>query len=90
MDVTTNWQAGGWSMATNVGDRIVIESEKVGIAERRGEILEVIQHETRAEYRVRWDDGHESGIRPYAGSFRIEAGAATSGGAKSASGKSRR
>jgi hypothetical protein len=62
-------------MAANVGDRIVIESEKVGIAERPGEILEVIPHDTRAEYRVRWADGRESGIRPYAGSFRIEAAA---------------
>ena len=66
-------------MAANVGDRIVIESNKVGTAVRRGEILEVIQHEIRPEYRVRWDDGHESGIRPYAGTFSIEATAATPG-----------
>ncbi len=59
-------------MVANVGDRIVVESEKVGVAERGGEILEVIPHEIRAEYRVRWDDGHESGIRPYASSIRIE------------------
>jgi hypothetical protein len=59
-------------MAAKVGDRIVVESEKVGIAERRGEILEVIAHEIRPEYRVRWDDGRETGIRPYAGSIRIE------------------
>jgi hypothetical protein len=43
------------------------------MAVRRGEILEVIEHEIRPEYRVRWDDGHESGIRPYAGTFSIEA-----------------
>jgi Glu-tRNA(Gln) amidotransferase subunit E-like FAD-binding protein len=59
-------------MVANVGDRIVVESEKVGVAERRGEILEVIPHETRPEYRVRWDDGRETGIRPYAGTIRIE------------------
>ncbi len=59
-------------MAAKVGDRIVVESEKVGIAERRGEILEVILHEVRTEYRVRWDDGRETGIRPYAGSIRFE------------------
>jgi Domain of unknown function (DUF1918) len=62
-------------MTANVGDRIVIESNKVGIAARRGEIVEVIAHEVRPEYRVRWDDGHESGIRPYAGTFSIEAAA---------------
>ena len=62
-------------MAAKVGDRIVVESEKVGIAERRGEILEVIAHEIRTEYRVRWDDGRETGIRPYAGTIRFEPGA---------------
>jgi hypothetical protein len=61
------------AMDAKVGDRIVIESEKVGVAERRGEILEVIPHETHPEYRVRWDDGRESSIRPHAGSVRIEA-----------------
>jgi hypothetical protein len=63
-------------MGANVGDRIVIESEKVGTAARRGEILEVIEHQTRTEYRVRWDDGRETGIRPQAGSVRIEPAAA--------------
>jgi hypothetical protein len=60
-------------VGANVGDRIVIESEKVGRAERRGEILQVIAHETRTEYVVRWDDGRETSIRPHAGSVRIEA-----------------
>jgi hypothetical protein len=49
-----------------------VESEKVGIAARRGEILEVIPHDSRAEYRVRWDDGRETSIRPHGGSVRIE------------------
>jgi hypothetical protein len=68
-------------MDARVGDRIVIESEKVGVAERRGEILEVIAHQVRPEYRVRWDDGRETSIRPSAGSVRIE---------RAASGKSHR
>jgi hypothetical protein len=59
-------------MGANVGDQIVVESEKVGTAERRGKILEVIEHQTSTEYRVRWDDGRETGIRPRAGSVRIE------------------
>ena len=62
----------------NVGDRIVLMTKKVGLAERRGEILEVIPHEIRAEYRVRWDDGHETGIRPHAGDYTIEAAPAKS------------
>lgn len=61
-------------MAGNVGDRIVIESEKVGQAAREGEILEAIEHDSGTEYRVRWDDGHESSIRPHAGSARIVSG----------------
>ena len=59
-------------MATKAGDHIVVASEKVGIPERRGEILEVIAHPTGLEYRVRWEDGHESSIRPHGGSARIE------------------
>ncbi|MGZ9161372.1 MAG: DUF1918 domain-containing protein, partial [Candidatus Limnocylindrales bacterium] len=33
-------------MSSNVGDRIIVESEKVGVPTREGEILEVIPHET--------------------------------------------
>lgn len=66
-------------MVAQVGDGIVVESEKVGVAERRGEILEVIPHPYGTEYRVRWDDDHESSFRPVAGSARIEPAAARSG-----------
>jgi hypothetical protein len=59
-------------MVGKVGDRIVIESEKVGQAVRRGEILEISESPYGTNYRVRWDDGHESEIRPAAGSARIE------------------
>lgn len=58
-------------MSGKVGDRIVIESERVGQADREGEILEVIEAEYGTRYRVRWDDGHESTVRPSAGSARI-------------------
>ena len=58
-------------MSANVGDRIVIESNKVGVSARRGEIVEVIAHEVRPEYRVRWDDGHESTFRPTAGTVHV-------------------
>jgi hypothetical protein len=59
-------------MASKARDHIVVTSDKVGIPERRGEILEVITHQHSIEYRVRWDDGHESSIRPHGGSARIE------------------
>jgi hypothetical protein len=54
-------------MAAQVGDRIIVESQKVGRAAREGEIIEA-SYGTR--YRVRWDDGPESTIRPAAGSAR--------------------
>jgi hypothetical protein len=58
-------------MKARVGDHIVIESERVGQADREGEILEVIEASYGTRYRVRWEDGHESTIRPSAGSARI-------------------
>lgn len=58
-------------MAAKVGDRIVVESEKVGQPDREGTILEVLEASYGTRYRVRWDDGHESTIRPSAGSARI-------------------
>jgi hypothetical protein len=61
-------------MIAKAGDRIVVESEKMDVPPRNGEILEVIPHETRTEFRVRWSDGHESGIRPAAGTYRINPG----------------
>jgi len=59
-------------MVGKAGDRIIIESEKVGQAARVGEILEVVESPHGVDYRVRWEDGHESSIRPHAGSARIE------------------
>ena len=60
-------------MTGSAGDRIVVESEKVGLPAREGVILEVIEASYGTRYRVRWDDGHESTINPAAGSARIVA-----------------
>ena len=57
-------------MIAKVGDRIVIESQKVGTPVRAGDILEVIEASYGIRYRVRWNDGHESTIRPAAGTAR--------------------
>jgi hypothetical protein len=51
-------------MQANVGDRVVIESNKVGSARKTAEVLEVINGTGGEHYRVRWDDGHESIIYP--------------------------
>ncbi len=59
-------------MQANVGDRIVMESERVGKRDRTGEILEITESPLGTNYRVRWDDGHESEIRPKAGSAQVQ------------------
>ena len=58
-------------MTANVGDRIVVESQKVGTAAREGKILEVLETTVGINYRVQWNDGHETDFRPAAGSARI-------------------
>jgi hypothetical protein len=58
-------------MNANVGDRIVVESEAVGVPTREGEILEVIEGEIGIRFRVRWEDGHETVFTPSGGSARI-------------------
>ena len=58
-------------MTARIKDRIILESERVGQRDREGDILEVIEASYGTRYRVRWDDGHESTIRPAAGSARI-------------------
>ena len=59
-------------MNAQVGDWITVETERVGKRNREGEILEVLESPTgTVHYRVRWDDGHESDIRPAAGSASI-------------------
>ncbi|MGZ6338937.1 MAG: DUF1918 domain-containing protein [Candidatus Limnocylindrales bacterium] len=58
-------------MDARAGDRIVVESERVGKAAHEGEVLEVIEGPTGPRYLVRWDDGHESTFWPHSGSARI-------------------
>jgi len=61
-------------MAGRPGDRIVIDSAKVGSPPREGEVLEVIQGEVNVSYRVQWTDGHQTLIAPLLGSARIVPG----------------
>ena len=44
-------------MATRTRDRIIVESQKVGLPAREGEILEIIEASYGTRYRVAWDDG---------------------------------
>jgi hypothetical protein len=58
-------------MTAKAGDRIIVESEKVGTPPREGVILEVSESTLGVRYTVRWADDHESTFRPAAGSSRI-------------------
>jgi hypothetical protein len=51
------------------GDRIVVESRRVGSGRKSGEVVEVIEGVSGRHYRVRWDDGHESIIYPSSDAF---------------------
>jgi hypothetical protein len=53
------------------GDAIVVESERVAQAGRRGVVEEVLREEPPC-FRVRWEDGHTSILTPSAGTARIE------------------
>jgi len=54
------------------GDLIVVNPRSVGGPAREGEIIEVIERDLRVQYRVRWNDGHESVFAPGAGAARSE------------------
>jgi hypothetical protein len=54
------------------GDLILVNAQRVGAAQRQGEIIEVIEGELRVSYRVRWTDGHETLFAPAAGTVKIE------------------
>ena len=54
-----------------IGDRVQVESEKVGVEPRAGVVTAI----TGSMVRVRWDGGQESAFVPSAGSMRIVKGA---------------
>ena len=52
-------------MEAHKGDRITVESNKVGGKTRTGEVVEVLQGlDGSSHYRVRWDDGKETTFFP--------------------------
>ncbi|HUP76650.1 MAG TPA: dsRBD fold-containing protein [Acidimicrobiales bacterium] len=52
-------------MKAHVGDRLIVDSNKVGRARQTGEIVEVVSDSSvREHYRVRWSDGRESFVYP--------------------------
>lgn len=57
-------------MRPHVGDRIVVESERVTQPSRAGVIEEIVRRDP-PRVRVRWDDGHTSVLAPSAGAATI-------------------
>ena len=57
-------------MQGNVGDTIVVESERVATPARTG-VIEGVLQEQPPRYQVRWQDGHLSIFSPSAGVARI-------------------
>lgn len=51
-------------MDAQVGDQIVVESNKVGAARKLGQVVEVLDAPGGQHYRVAWEDGHESIVFP--------------------------
>jgi hypothetical protein len=68
---TERGQAEIIGMNASAGDQITVESEKAGSPPRIGEILEVLEAPYGTSYHVRWEDGHETTIHPFAGTVRI-------------------
>jgi uncharacterized protein DUF1918 len=58
-------------MEVKAGDRILVESEKVGQATRTG-IIEEVLAQNPPRYRVQWADGHTTVFIPTAGAAQIE------------------
>jgi hypothetical protein len=58
-------------MKGHVGDRIVVESERVAAPARTG-VIEGVLQEQPPRYQVRWEDGRTSIFAPAAGVATIE------------------
>jgi hypothetical protein len=58
-------------MTAKVGDRIVVESEKVAQPAREG-VIEAVLQERPPRFQVRWEDGRTSVLAPAAGAATVK------------------
>lgn len=58
-------------MEVKPGDRILVDSFKVGQLRRSGTVLEVLQTRAGVRLKVRWEDGHETIFSPSAGNVKV-------------------
>ena len=67
IDPTGGPQPDKGAIVVQIGDHILIESEKVGSPPRSGVVTSMHEHLLG----IRWDDGSESSFMPSAGSLRV-------------------
>lgn len=60
-------------MEAHVGDHVVVEGAKVGLAQRRGQVIEIMPGAQGDRLRVRWEDQHETVLSP-GSDVRVEPG----------------
>ena len=60
-------------MEAHVGDRIIVEGNKIGSGRKSGEVVDVVDGASGPHYRIRWDDGHESTLFPSSDCFVVHA-----------------
>lgn len=60
-------------MKAEVGDSLVVESNKVDASPRQGEIIEVRGEDGGPPYAVKWSDGHEGLVYPGADAHVVPA-----------------
>jgi hypothetical protein len=60
-------------MKAEVGDRLVVESNRVDAAPRQGEVVEVRGKDGGPPYVVKWSDGHEGLVYPGADAHVVPA-----------------
>jgi hypothetical protein len=58
-------------MEAKVGDRIAVESERVGAPMREGEVLEVLSPGPNVHYLILWLDGRQTVFFPIAGNLSV-------------------
>lgn len=71
LEVQSAFRGGRTMTQGNIGDRVIVESERTGRSAREGEITEVLGTGEGIHFQVRWDDGHQSILFPGAGSVTI-------------------
>jgi ribosomal 30S subunit maturation factor RimM len=51
-------------MEAQIGDQIIVESNKVGQGRRVGDVVDVLKGSAGLHFRVRWDNGQETVLYP--------------------------